>query len=96
MATLLLIAFVGAFASPKVRPTSKREITMNAFTKLIVGENIHVVLIADDNLNSITVTGDQNFVNEISVVSGTDKLVISSTKNISFCKKNAALPVLFL
>ena len=84
MATLFVATICSAFASGE-NPSSPvtKEITTSKFIKsMIIGYNVGVTLVADDNYSSITLTGDKDVVDAVNVkVKGTE-LYIWSVKNL--------------
>ena len=96
-ATLFLVALrTTSIATAKDNTTtliSSRNITTGSFKKLIVDKNIHVVLVADESKTSIIVTGDKDYIQNITVSTDKDVMKISSAKNLKNRKVTVYIPV---
>jgi hypothetical protein len=89
MLTAVLIStalLTGTFAySSDAKPVKSitREIPIeSAFQKIAIGNNLQLVLIQDENISAIRITGDENLVNEVNVSIEKGVLTINSKKNL--------------
>ena len=85
----------GTFAySSDAKPVKSvtREIPIeSAFQKIAMGNNLQLILIQDENISIIRITGDENLVNEVNVSIEKGVLAINSKKN--FKNKNVRIYV---
>lgn len=84
-ATLILVVMVtSTFAHDRKRTSiATREISnTKLFNSLVVGRNLYVILVADDNYPGITITGDADLIASVQVEVKAESLQIFSSKNM--------------
>jgi len=101
LAALALLAVCSsAFAIDKhkepTRYATKELIIEGKFQKIVVDRYINLVLVADDKKNSVTVSGNQNFVDLIDIKVDKDEMIISSKKNPANKNITVYVPVKYL
>ena len=73
--------------------STKEILTSAIFSKMTVGRNLHVILVADDLYPGITVTGDADLIQYIRVSIKENELSISSIHNLKDRKILIHVPV---
>ena len=96
LAALLLVALVNqsfTVLNQSIPVIIGREISIGNFKKLISNKNINVVLVPSNNPVTVTVTGDEKYLNSIMVSIDNETMTISSSKNLSGKKITVYIPV---
>lgn len=90
----LAIASISFAHNKKPANIKTREIlTSGAIHRIIVGNNVKVILVADDNYPAITVTGESDLLSVVTTKTDGDQLTLSSSKNLKSSKLWIHVPV---
>ena len=92
-ATLLTATIAYSSDAKPVKPITRKIPIESAFQKIAMGDNLQLVLIQDENISAIRITGDENLVNEVRVSIEKGVLTINSKKNLKNKNVRIYVPV---